>query len=1291
MKTHSLYLGSIIFLCSLASASVLHVPADYATIQAGIDDAVPGDTVLLADMEFSGPGNCDLDFLGKAITVQSENGADACIINCEGQNRGVIFQTGETANAVLKGITIRNGFAGEDDLIRGGGGIVCINTASPRIEQCNIINCKAVVGSGIYISHGSPEITGCLIDSNEAVWDGGGIYVSHGSPDISDCTISNNKAISFHGGGIYISLADPEITDTTLSGNTALDGGGIYVTGYCSPNITQCILFDNESESGAGIFSSAGSGVIGQTEIYQNSAIYGGGIYLGYNTQTQINTCTVRNNQAEWGGGIFAHFIARSQIRNCIISANHGEMGGGIYCNQGSAPEIILNTIRDNVANTAGGGICCEYIPYVWGPVFPVIGNSSDHGNLFDGNRAGTGADLYSEYSEFPISVGYNTFTGYLDSDYTVVGREYFEFTGNTSQLTPITQDVYVAPNGSDLNDGLTSSTPFQTVQHALKSVMGTEQNPVTVHLAEGVYSHSATGELFPLPILSHVNIQGAGQETTILDAEKICRVAAAVSCEDAVVTDLTVTNGFSNNGGGIYCQSASVQFSQCTFSSNLASGHINNPFNHESKTINSCGGAVYSINSAAVFSNCNFLSNIAINYGGGLFDDLSYIIPNAGYAVISGSPSGRCHFSGNTSGSGGADLFTASQTILTYNDFQGNFKSLFYVYPRYYTQLNFTGCTSQATPISQNVYVKPDGDDGNDGLSWNTAFRTIRHALGALDPEAATTLTIYLGEGIYSPSSNGEQFPLPLIDDIILEGISKDATILDAEYSAQVINCDTRRTVIQIRNATLTGGYSPLGGAISSVANLQIQDCRINDNIAFSKRHYLGLGGGIHSHGKLTISGCTLSGNTAKQGGGIYSIIDCTINNSLIDSNNSDRMGGGLYCEYYNTITQSRIINNESTEGGGIYSVTIHMDHSQIQNNKAVNGAGVHTESGEFSDCIFSHNSAQAEGGAIRFIYNTNTQNCLFTNNAAKWGSAAFDAYYVWNDFEIYNCTFADNTAEESGTISGGLHSTTTMRRSIMYHNYPDSFDSETVMDVSYSDIQGGCPGESNIDLDPEFVTGPLGDFYLSHTAAGQSTDSPCKDAGDLDASAVSYDTITGTITMSDFTTRIDKVTDTGIVDLGYHYAPTGDMPTPTPTSTPTEIPTSPPTATPTSPPTETPLPGLGVKLKLSQHTFYPGDHFLLEAVLSNPGPETYQNLPLVILLDVYGSYFFYPNWTSAFDSEATDLGIEMVTLEIMKFDWPEVDGKSDDILFYGAFLNPGMTDILGSWDWISFQWGQR
>src|SRR5262245_10883046 len=142
-----------------AAATTIHVPADQPTIQAAIVAASNGDTVQVA------PGTYveNLDFVGKAIRVTSEQGPDVTIIDGNQAGSVVTFASGEGRQSVLNGFTLRNGKT----------------TVSSD-------------GGGIRIANSSPTITGNFISNNRASNAGGGIGVSFGSPLIQGNFIKYN-------------------------------------------------------------------------------------------------------------------------------------------------------------------------------------------------------------------------------------------------------------------------------------------------------------------------------------------------------------------------------------------------------------------------------------------------------------------------------------------------------------------------------------------------------------------------------------------------------------------------------------------------------------------------------------------------------------------------------------------------------------------------------------------------------------------------------------------------------------------------------------------------------------------------------------------------------------------------------------------------------------------------------------------------------------------------------------------------------------------------------------------
>lgn len=202
----------------------LQVPGEYPTIQAAIDDANDGDLVLIAPGIYTGDGNRDIDFKGKAITVRSQDGPRTCIIDCQGSeaepHRGFHFHSGEDANSILEGVSIINGYA--DD----GAGIRCWD-ASPRIVSCTVSGNTAVfAGGGVFASHSSLLIASCILSGNEAGGDGGGIYCDGDQgATIRNCTIIDNRA-GGRGGGVTLGMGQGEVYvhDTILWGNSASHG-----------------------------------------------------------------------------------------------------------------------------------------------------------------------------------------------------------------------------------------------------------------------------------------------------------------------------------------------------------------------------------------------------------------------------------------------------------------------------------------------------------------------------------------------------------------------------------------------------------------------------------------------------------------------------------------------------------------------------------------------------------------------------------------------------------------------------------------------------------------------------------------------------------------------------------------------------------------------------------------------------------------------------------------------------------------------------------------------------------
>jgi len=296
------------------------VPSAYATIQAAIDDAWNGDTILVADGTYFGEGNIEIDFRGKAITVRSENGPQACIIDCGRQGRAFHFHSGEGGDAVLEGFMLING--GNEDY---GGGIRCV-ASSPTIRNCILRGNSAMqYGGGLCNSYGSsPTIVGCTFEDNScssspAVGRGGAIANRQNSnPTVQDCTFIRNSA-GYAGGAIgNFEGGSPRVLRCTFRANSAVSmGGAIGNWDESRPEFMRCIFVGN---------STSGDG---------------GGIYSQANSVTILTNCSFFFSQADGSGAAIKSNIATAVLTNCTIGGNHaGRSCGGIWSGAGSETQL---------------------------------------------------------------------------------------------------------------------------------------------------------------------------------------------------------------------------------------------------------------------------------------------------------------------------------------------------------------------------------------------------------------------------------------------------------------------------------------------------------------------------------------------------------------------------------------------------------------------------------------------------------------------------------------------------------------------------------------------------------------------------------------------------------------------------------------------------------------------------------------------------------------------------------------------------------------------------------------
>lgn len=306
-------LSSVALLCVAVgvplscTAATIRVPDQEPTIQAGLDTAANGDTVLVASGTYSGSGNKDLDFLGKALVLRSEGGSAQTVIDCQEEGRGIYFGTDVTSEQVVEGFTIANGHTFD------GGGVLIFYGAHPIFRDV-------------------------LFQGNTASSDGGGVLAKWAGATFEDCVFTGNY--SAHGGGFRCYKSSAALVRCEFSDNNAGYEGG-------------AIQFGGQSDTPQEL-------VIREVHFDSNSSPRGGALLAAPQAATiLIESCLFSNNSASIGGGAmrFVRNPTPPLVVGVTFDGNEAPQGGAVECS-GSSPQIVECTFYGNLASEGGGVFC---------------------------------------------------------------------------------------------------------------------------------------------------------------------------------------------------------------------------------------------------------------------------------------------------------------------------------------------------------------------------------------------------------------------------------------------------------------------------------------------------------------------------------------------------------------------------------------------------------------------------------------------------------------------------------------------------------------------------------------------------------------------------------------------------------------------------------------------------------------------------------------------------------------------------------------------------------------------
>ncbi len=354
MVIGAVLLATAVGLCDSSAARtwVIEVDGggDAETIQAGVDSAAVGDTVLVMDGVYTdirddGVGELAAVVMKPGIVLRSQNGPSAVTLDVTApEPTRAVYCRDCDETTIIEGFTITGGdaFFGAAAFVSGGdvqfrdnvfdaayggsgGALAIFDGATVLVDGNEFIHntaCCGAAGAILVESASVVEIRDNLFEGNSG-FDGGAIAMFGAGGTIAGNTFIEN--LGTRGGALMIWNADVTVAGNRFAGNHATTGGGAAAyratdSGTFEDNVVSA---NTAGGPGGGIWMEDASPEIRQSSISANSAVDGGGVWIGGSSAPRFDHVIIAANTGN--GEIFCGGLSSPSFSCCDVFREMGD------------------------------------------------------------------------------------------------------------------------------------------------------------------------------------------------------------------------------------------------------------------------------------------------------------------------------------------------------------------------------------------------------------------------------------------------------------------------------------------------------------------------------------------------------------------------------------------------------------------------------------------------------------------------------------------------------------------------------------------------------------------------------------------------------------------------------------------------------------------------------------------------------------------------------------------------------------------------------------------------------